>query len=103
MNTKSFFFGLATGVAAAILLQKPLTATAFKQPETVLHKVKSQFKKKGPISGSWIEMKTQSYVKGPITYTVYKGGITRNFETYTEQWEFVADAKTGLVIETQVI
>ncbi|HWO75430.1 MAG TPA: hypothetical protein VNM69_05855 [Bacillus sp. (in: firmicutes)] len=103
MNAKSFFFGLITGVAAAALLQKPLAASTFKQPENVLHKVKSQFKKNGPISGSWIEMKTQSYAKGPFTYTVYKGGITRNLATHTEQWEFIADAKTGLVLETYVL
>ena len=103
MNAKSFFFGLAAGVAAAALLQKPLSSASFRQPENVLHKVKSQFKKIGPISGSWIEMKTQSYAKGPFTYTVYKGGITRNLETHTEQWEFIADAQTGLVIEAQVL
>ncbi|GAA0332757.1 hypothetical protein GCM10008967_24310 [Bacillus carboniphilus] len=103
MNTRSFFFGLATGIAAAVFIQKSVSTPMYKQPESVLHKVKTLFKKEGPISGSWIEMKTQDYAKGPVVYTVYKGGITRLDDNDTQQWEFIADAKTGVILDLYLI
>lgn len=102
MNTKSFLFGVVAGAVAAALLQKPIANSIYKQPETVLHKVKNIFKKEGPISGSWIEMKPHNYTKGPVIYAVYKGGITRDMNEYTEQWEFIADAKTGVIVDLQL-
>lgn len=97
MNTKSFLLGVATGLAAATIIQKTYPASTFKQPDMILHKIKNRFKESGPITGSWIEMKPQSYSKDPFVYNVYKGGITRDHE----QWEFIADAKTGVILDVK--
>lgn len=68
-------------------------------PERVLHQIKTLIKQKGPISGSWILMQAEPYTKGELQYTVYKGGISRNVDGNLEQFEFVADATTGTVLE----
>ena len=44
-------------------------------------------------------MKPENYTKNDLDYEVYKGGITRNTEGKREQFEFVADASTGTILE----
>ncbi|MCM3587919.1 PepSY domain-containing protein [Mesobacillus maritimus] len=103
MNWKYFFLGVSTGVAGAYLVKE---ATARKEnvaPEQILEKVKNAFKKEGPITGSWINMTTETYFRFPIEHQVYKGGITRNLSGQSEQYEFIADAKTGTILETSAI
>lgn len=71
--------------------------------EKVLENVKEIFKQDGPISGSWIQMKAEPFQKNNLTYEIYKGGISRNVNGITTQYEFIADAKTGTILESYVI
>lgn len=77
-----------------------LSQKTYVSPEKALANAKAAFKQAGPISGSWIQMKPESYIKQDLSYTVYKGGISRNIHDHFEQYEFIADAHTGSIIET---
>ena len=44
-------------------------------------------------------MYPETYVKDELTYKVYRGGVTRNLDGKREQFEFVADSKTGTLLE----
>ena len=48
-------------------------------------------------------MKTEPYTQHAITTDVYKGGITRHRDDELEQFEFMADAFTGAVVEVSKV
>ena len=99
MNWKSFVFGLGIGAAGGYFLKERLDASSLISAEKVLKEVKLSFKKEGNIDGSWIGMKPEDYHKHSIHTKVYKGGISRRNNGELEQFEFVADAYTGTVVD----
>jgi predicted small secreted protein len=101
MNWKSFFLGAAAGLIGGYAAKEIITKRTNVSPEKVLENVKRQFKKHGPISGSWVHMEAESFEKHPILYRVYKGGISRNTNGENEQFEFIADASTGTLLEVR--
>ncbi|MBM4762604.1 PepSY domain-containing protein [Bacillus sp. B15-48] len=106
MNWKYFLIGVCSGVAGAFIVKEVKEATSRTKtisPEEVLEEVKIAFKKEGAISGSWINMDVEPYSQSPIQYRVYKGGISRNVNGQSEIYEFIADAATGTIIETNPI
>lgn len=99
MNWKGFLLGAIVGYSATIATKKLLDSSGNASPEKVLTDVKNKVKKNGSIYGSWIIMKPESYEKNELTYTVYRGGVTRNLDGKREQFEFVADSKTGTILD----
>lgn len=99
VNWKSLFLGIGVGFISGFLTKEILDAKTVVSPEKALANAKDLFKQDGPISGSWIHMKTEPYEKQNLTYTVYKGGISRAINDEMVQFEFIADAKTGVVID----
>jgi predicted small secreted protein len=99
MNWKSFLVGAAVGLIGGYIVKEVIDQKTNVSPEKVLEQVKKQFKQKGPISGSWIHMEAKPYEKQQIHYRVYKGGISKNNNGSTEQFEFIADAQTGTLLE----
>lgn len=92
--------GLGVGVVSGVVTKEILDTKTTVSPEKALANAKVLFKQSGPISGSWIHMKTEPYQRQEFSYTVYKGGISRTNNDEIEQYEFIADAKTGAIIET---
>ena len=101
MNWKSFILGAAAGLIGGYAAKELITSKTNVSPERVLENVKRQFKQHSPISGSWIHMEAESYEKHPIHYRVYKGGISRNINGKNEQFEFIADAQTGTLLDVR--
>lgn len=99
MNWKSFFVGAAVGLIGGYVVKEVIDQKTNVSPEKVLEQVKKQFKQNGPINGSWIHMEAEPYEKQQIHYRVYKGGISKNNNGSTEQFEFIADAQTGTLLE----
>ncbi|WP_409289877.1 hypothetical protein V1498_04765 [Peribacillus sp. SCS-26] len=97
MNWKSFALGALAGFAAGYGA-KMARQSADTPPETILSHVKSVLKKDGRIQGSWIIMKPEAYEHHSIPYTVYRGGITKVSGDMNEQYEFIADSKTGTIL-----
>ncbi len=67
--------------------------------DKILTHVKEQFKADGPIEGSWIEMTKVPWKKYSYDTKVYYGGISRYEEGQVVQYEFVADAYTGALMD----
>lgn len=65
----------------------------------ILKKVKKQFKKEGPIEGSWIESSLINYRNFAFETAAYKGGISRYEDNELVTYEFLADAQTGTVLK----
>lgn len=103
MNWKSFLLGTTVGLISGYAVKEVISRKIDVSPEKVLDQVKRQFKQHGPINGSWIHMETESFEKYPIHYRVYKGGISRNINGKNEQYDFIADASTGTLLDVQIL
>ncbi|MDQ0272223.1 PepSY domain-containing protein [Cytobacillus purgationiresistens] len=99
MNWKSFVLGIGLGLAGGYITRELLSEKIEVSPEKALHNAKAAFKEVGSISGSWIHMKKEPYEKGQLHYEVYKGGISRHTGEEVKQYEFIADAKTGVILD----
>ncbi|WP_264738800.1 PepSY domain-containing protein [Cytobacillus firmus] len=99
MNWKSFMLGVGVGLASGYAARELLSQKTSVSPEKALANAKDAFKQEGPISGSWIHMKAEPYEKGHLKYQVYKGGISRFSGEEAEQYEFIADAETGTILD----
>lgn len=100
MNWKPFLLGAAAGLAGAYAVKELASQNDSVSADKVLVQAKTAFKKSGPISGSWINMTSEPFKKGPLDYQIYRGGITRNADGTVEQFEFIADAATGAILDT---
>jgi len=96
---KSFIMGAIAGAAGTWLAQKTAMTSTSVAAEKVLARVKEALKNEGTIEGSWIQMKPEEYQKFGIHTTVYKGGISRRRNGELEQYEFIADANTGTIMD----
>lgn len=67
--------------------------------DKILDKIKEEFKDEGPIEGSWIEMTKVPWKKYSYETSVYYGGISRIEDNEIVQYEFVADAYTGALMD----
>ncbi len=87
--------GVLGGLASAFwyLNQKAMNA------DEVLSKIKEAFLKEGPIEGSWIQFEKKPLQKFAIKSKTYTGGITRKEDEELVQYEFIADAYTGTVLD----
>jgi len=72
-------------------------------PEKALKVAKEAFKRQGPISGSWIHMKTEEISLDDLPYTVYRGGVSRSIDGTTKQFEFYIDSVSGTVLEVSEV
>lgn len=67
--------------------------------DNILKRVKKAFLEEGPIEGSWIELTKVPMQKFALKTKVYYGGISRMEENVLIQYEFLADAYTGTILD----
>lgn len=67
--------------------------------DDILKDVKKEFLKEGTLDGSWIELTKVPWKKFAHKTDVYYGGISRYEENKLVQYEFIADAYTGSIID----
>lgn len=94
---------LAAGFIGGWLTRKAIAEEQALDPDHILDYVKKQFLKEGPIEGSWIEMTQSPSKKVAIETDVYYGGISRYEEDQLVQYEFIADAYTGSILDVYKI
>jgi len=99
LNWKNFLIGAGAGIIAGYYASEALKKNNLASGEKVLHEVKEAFKDAGSVDGSWIKFRPEEYEKYPIKTQVYRGGITTKENGETKQYEFLADAHTGTVID----
>lgn len=92
-----FLFG--TGIVCGYFLRRYLQEKVAIHGDTILASVKKQFLAEGPIEGSWIELKKIPLRKFTLKTDVYYGGISRIEEGKLVQYEFIADAYSGTILD----
>ncbi|KMJ55008.1 PepSY domain-containing protein [Alkalihalophilus sp. As8PL] len=98
MSIRRFALGIGIGVVAGYFL-RPSLSTEKVSPEKALKIVKKTVSGSHAISGSWIHMIPETVERENIRVEVYRGGISTTTETGTVQYEFLADTKTGTLLE----
>ncbi|MED3662517.1 hypothetical protein NST62_08910 [Ureibacillus sp. FSL K6-8385] len=100
MNLRDFMLGVTTGLAAAVIIKEASERIQpYMNPNQILENIKDEFRKESPIEGSWIYMKPENFTNGITTIPVYRGGISRVIDGETENFEFAADARSGVIVE----
>ncbi|WP_186578336.1 PepSY domain-containing protein [Aquibacillus kalidii] len=99
MNWKKVAFAAGLGALAGYFINEQISNQQQVTPEKALKQAKEAFRQQGPVSGSWIYMKSEEFVKNGLTYNVYRGGITRTKDGENTQYEFFVDADTGTIID----
>ncbi|MFK2824706.1 hypothetical protein QYG89_03195 [Bacillus sp. B190/17] len=95
----TFILGAAAGAAGALLVQQNLSKATYVSAEKALKEVKDAFKTEGAIDGSWVKMKPETLKKTGMNKLIYKGGVSRTIGQKREQFEFIADSKTGAIMD----
>lgn len=104
MKLRDFMLGVVTGLAAAVIIKEVTEKVSpYKSANEILEDIKADFKKDSPIDGSWIYMKTENFSNGFTEVPVYRGGISRLKDGEMETYEFAADARTGAVVDLQLV
>lgn len=99
---KRVSIGLGIGLLIGVLASKACKSDKL-SPEQALNKVKATVKQEYIINGSWIHMQPESVDRFGLTYTAYRGGLTSSTVDGPVQYEFIADIKTGVLLDlTQV-
>jgi len=93
-----------SGAAVLAFILGMLTFSFYKKNKTlnadgILKSIKKEFLKEGPIDGSWIELTKVPWKKFTYETDVYYGGVSRYEENLLVQYEFIADAYTGSIID----
>ena len=104
MKLRDFAIGVVTGLAVAVIIREISDrALPYKSSEEVLITLKQQFKKDGHIEGTWIYMKPEYYQNGYTSIPAYRGGITQVIDGESKEFEFVADAYQGILLEVKAV
>ena len=88
-----------TGLIAGYGLSRYLHNRMPMSGDTILERVKKAFLEEGPIEGSWIELTKVPLTKFALKTDVYYGGVSRLEENQLVQYEFIADAYTGSILD----
>lgn len=99
MNWKAFITGAAAGIIGGYMLREKMKQSTFVSGEIALANAKKAFKAQGPIDGSWIQLKREDYRKYALVTKIYRGGISCKKDGKQQQFEFIADAYTGRLLD----
>ena len=96
----SLLMGFGVGFAVGYIAKRGLNGKTL-SPERALCEVKSTLKENGiDTDGAWIYSQTEELSKDKLSQSVYYGGITENHDDEEAvHYDFVADAKTGTILE----
>lgn len=65
----------------------------------ILNMTVRDFKKEGPVSGSWIDHHSYPFQRFAYKTAVYRGGIQRQEDDQAVNYLFLADAYTGSLLQ----
>ena len=99
MKLRNVIVGAAIGFACGYATKVAVEKCTKPSPDAILTRVKETISRDGKIIGSWILMKPELYTKNGLKYETFKGGLTQETDEGQKQFEFVADASTGTVLD----
>ncbi|GEA97910.1 PepSY domain-containing protein [Levilactobacillus brevis] len=91
-----------TGVLGGLMgvfITRLFGGTSRLNPDDILEQVKRQFREESPIEGAWIEKHAVPFQKFAVKSRVYYGGINRYEDDQLVQYQFIADAATGSILD----
>ncbi|RYM02114.1 hypothetical protein EWH99_11610 [Sporolactobacillus sp. THM7-7] len=93
--------GLVAGVAgfAAGLAVRGLVSGRLLGAEKVLRIVRRTAGKTLPVDGAWIYLSPQNVTRDALSLQIYRGGLTAAGARSVRHFDFMADARTGTLIE----
>lgn len=93
--------GAAAGFLAGILTHRTYQTHKTLKPTDILEAVKQAFdaKEDYQVEGSWIEYEKIPWKEYALETSVYRGGVTCKKGEAFHQYEFIADAHTGTIID----
>ncbi|GAJ25211.1 hypothetical protein JCM15457_66 [Liquorilactobacillus sucicola DSM 21376 = JCM 15457] len=100
-NNLPLFLGILLGFATGIYTNELARRKNAASPQKILKKVKKIFREETPIQGAWISTSTKPFQKFAFKTEVYSGGLSRLEDHQLIQYKFLADAKTGGVLDLQ--
>src|SRR5699024_10757216 len=103
MSRKKVVLATGLGIAIGYLLKDQLAETKKLTPENTLQHAKESFQLHGRINGSWIYMKHEKIDQDGLTYSTYRGGISRNIDGENTQYDFYVNISAGASIDVQEI
>lgn len=89
--------GLAGFIAGKLFGNRQMSA------KRILKLVRNDFKREGPITGSWIDQHAVPFQRFAVKTNAYQGGLTRREDNQLVNYEFKADAYTGSLLELKRI
>lgn len=93
--------GAAAGFLAGVVSHQKYQQHKHLKPSDILETVKQAFdaKEDYEVEGSWIEYNKIPWKEFALETTIYRGGITCKKDGQFYQYEFVADAHTGTIMD----
>lgn len=85
--------GLAGFIAGKLFGKRQIS------PDRILKLVKNDFASEGSVTGSWISDQAVPFQRFAVKTSAYQGGISRLEDGEKVDYEFVADAYTGSLLE----
>lgn len=101
MKLRNLLIGIGVGFSVGYVLRNQVEYVAKLSPERALKIAKAKLEESAPIVGSWIYVKEEHVEKNGLLYYVYRGGVSRNLDGETKQYEFLVDIDTGAVIHVE--
>lgn len=98
-----FALGIGLGFVAGYLLKDQVSSFKKLTPEKALQQAKEALQEAGPVNGSWIYMKPETFERNGLTYDTYRGGISRNIDGKNKQYDFHIDIETGAIIDVSEV
>ncbi|SJZ71966.1 Predicted small secreted protein [Pilibacter termitis] len=103
---RSLGFGLGCGIVLGAGISfgiYSLVANRKLSSKAILRKVRRHFAKEGEIRGSFIHQEIEHFPQMDVSIPVYRGGIVRLENEMLVSYEFLADSKTGVLVDFQQI
>lgn len=98
-----FALGVGLGLVTGYLLKDQVGSFRKLTPERALQRAKETLEEAGPVNGSWIYMKPETFENNGITYDTYRGGISRNVDGTNKQYDFHIDVDTGAIVNVSEV
>ncbi|KAA1038401.1 hypothetical protein [Macrococcus equipercicus] len=93
---KKWWIGSSIVVAALVIGYAFSRRYRLLNPHQLLEDIKQKF---NGVESSFIVYTPERYKRFGVETQIYRGGITTNFDDYKEEYEFIADAYTGQLID----
>ncbi|MCL1630649.1 hypothetical protein M3N64_01605 [Sporolactobacillus sp. CPB3-1] len=96
---KTLIIGVIAGYIAGMTVTRIMNGKITLSSEQVLERVKHTAKNQLSFDGAWICLTPHIWSNDQLNHLVYKGGLICNEQGKNHHYDFVADAKSGTILQ----